>query len=304
MGVITLPRKPRIHFPDAFLHVMARGNNNTSIFDDAEDFMKYLLICPDYLGVMDISVLAYALMPNHIHLLVQVGEEPVSGFMKMVQQKYTQYYNHKNNTCGHVFQGRYKAVLVDSDSYFLTVLNYICRNPLKAGLEKVLGEYRWTGHYEILQGKNYILDKARLLSFFHQQPAEAAREYLRLIHRDDLELTSKESSPESEPRQNGAEAIGLCGDCGGLNSYELLDAVARALEIDKTQIIGNSKNRNASLARKVFIYLIRANVMLTVKDLSLLLNVSEEYISRVYQRLLFARDDDPVKVIARSVVEN
>src|SRR5690554_2788628 len=110
-----MPRRPRIHFKGAIFHVIIRGNNGRKIFHDAQDYKKYISLLAEYIAIPGnlYFILAYALMNTHVHLLIEVRDRPLSELMKIVQQRYTQYYHKKYNTSGHIFQGRYKAFIVE-----------------------------------------------------------------------------------------------------------------------------------------------------------------------------------------------
>ena len=106
-----MARKPRIHFPGAFYHVIARGNQKQTIFLDKGDFRTYIAYLSEYKSKYSFHLYAYALMKNHLHLLVEVGETPLSKIMQVMQFRYTRYFNKRYEKVGHLFQGRYKAIL-------------------------------------------------------------------------------------------------------------------------------------------------------------------------------------------------
>jgi len=127
-----MPRKPRIEFAGAFYHVIVRGNQKQRVFKDAADFQKYLLTLTVYKNRAGCRIYAYVLMNNHVHLLVETQDVPLSKVMQGVNQTYTMYFNRKYRTVGHLFQGRYKAILCDRDAYLLGLVKYIHENPLRA----------------------------------------------------------------------------------------------------------------------------------------------------------------------------
>ncbi len=110
-----MERKPRIEFEGAFYHVIARGNQRQQIFKDKEDYGRYLRILADYKVKYDYSLYAYVLMNNH--LLIETKQIPLSRILQGVNQSYTMYFNRKYETIGHLFQGRYKAILCEKDAY-------------------------------------------------------------------------------------------------------------------------------------------------------------------------------------------
>ena len=113
---------------------MLRGINRQAVFLDEEDnrhFLDVLQLCK---GISEFRVYAYCLMGNHVHLLLQTGKEPLELAMKRISTRFVVWYNAKYDRTGHLFQDRYKSEPVDDDAYFITVLRYILRNPVKAGI--------------------------------------------------------------------------------------------------------------------------------------------------------------------------
>ncbi len=141
-----MARKPRLHLPGGLYHVMLRGNGGQDIFFDDEDrYHLYLLIQQ---GVERYShrIHGFCCMPNHLHLAIQVAEDPLSAIMQNLSFRYTRWFNKKQVRTGHLFQGRYKAILVDADNYLLELVRYIHLNPVRAGIVKKPQDYAWSGH--------------------------------------------------------------------------------------------------------------------------------------------------------------
>lgn len=132
----------RIQYPDAYYHVTCRGNERRAIFrtpEDRKDFFRLLVRSVD---IFDIRLLAYALMPNHFHLLVCTPKGNLSEFMRHFNISYTGSFNRKYHRSGHLYQGRYKAFLIDENNYLLEVSRYIHLNPLRMKSKSRLEE-RW-----------------------------------------------------------------------------------------------------------------------------------------------------------------
>src|SRR3989338_3441126 len=139
-----MARPLRIEYPGAFYHVISRGNEGKAIFKGESDYELFLKTLQDSSSRFDILVHAYCLMPNHLHLLVQTKDSNLSQFMKRLLGVYTIRFNRRHKRCGHLFQGRYKAYLIDQDSYFLQLSRYIHLNPVKAKLSANPEDYRWS----------------------------------------------------------------------------------------------------------------------------------------------------------------
>jgi len=125
---------------------MLRGNGGQEIFFDDEDRYHLYLLMQEGIERFGHRIHGFCCMPNHVHLVVQVAREPLSRIMQNLGFRYTRWVNKKQSRTGHLFQGRYKAVLVDADSYLLELVRYIHLNPVRAGLAKDPVEYPWSSH--------------------------------------------------------------------------------------------------------------------------------------------------------------
>ncbi|MCF6178430.1 MAG: transposase [Geopsychrobacter sp.] len=141
-----MARKPRIHYPGAVYHVMLRGNGGADVFFADADRYRFFLLLQQGIERFGFRVHAYCLMSNHIHLALQVGKIPLSRIMQNLSFRYTQWINWRTKRHGHLFQGRYKAVLVEEDEYLLQLVAYLHLNPLRAGMVESPADYRWSGH--------------------------------------------------------------------------------------------------------------------------------------------------------------
>ena len=110
---------------------MLRGINQQQIFEDGEDYSKFLQVLKDCKAISGFNLFAYCLMGNHIHLLVQEEKEPIEQVMKRLATRFVYWYNIKYQRIGHLFQDRFKSEAIEDDTYYLTVLRYIYQNPQK-----------------------------------------------------------------------------------------------------------------------------------------------------------------------------
>jgi REP element-mobilizing transposase RayT len=141
-----MARKPRLHAPGALYHVIWRGNEQRQVFFDEDDFVRFHALLEEGVSRFGYRVHGYCLMPNHIHLALQAGKDPLSGPMQNLAFRYTQAINRKLGRSGHLFQGRYKALLVDQDAYLLQLVRYIHLNPVRARMVADPVAYPWSGH--------------------------------------------------------------------------------------------------------------------------------------------------------------
>ena len=147
-----MPRQPRIEYAGAVYHVLSRGNRQEAIFADDSDRQTFLAMLGQTCGRTGWQVHAYVLMSNHYHLLLETPQANLVAGMKWLQGAYTQQFNRRHHQCGHLFQGRYKALVVESDAghYFSVVSAYIHLNPARAALFDLrrdqLADYVWSSY--------------------------------------------------------------------------------------------------------------------------------------------------------------
>ncbi len=141
-----MPRPPRLDTTGAVSHVVARGNERRPLFRDDADREKYLELLGEACGRHGARVLAYCLMPNHVHLALQTGPVPVSRVVHDVHARYAQHFNRRYDRVGHLFQGRFRSLLVDREAWLLEVVRYVHRNPVKAHLVSRPEDFPWSSH--------------------------------------------------------------------------------------------------------------------------------------------------------------
>ncbi|HOO33687.1 MAG TPA: transposase [Thermotogota bacterium] len=183
--MFPLPRTRRLKSETGIYHVVLRGINKQTIFEDEEDNEMFLVTVNQYRKQSGYLLLAYCLMGNHIHLLMKTGSEELGQIFRRIGASYVYWYNRKYERTGHLFQDRYKSEAVETDAYLFAVLRYVHQNPLKAGLVKNLEDYPYSSFAEYLglNDENYV-DKDFVLSLFHEDRAQAIvdfREYNELI---------------------------------------------------------------------------------------------------------------------------
>lgn len=153
-----MSRKPRFVLPGVPQHVIQRGNNREPCFYSNDDYVRYLEDLHDAAVKNHAVVHAYVLMTNHVHLLVTPAQpHSIAHMMQDLGRKYVRYINQTYQRTGTLWQGRYKASLVDSEAYLLTCMRYIEMNPVRAGMVEHPGEYRWSSYVKNTQGDNNAL---------------------------------------------------------------------------------------------------------------------------------------------------
>lgn len=181
----VMPRKARIDAPGALHHIILRGIERKPIFKDGQDYRNFLDRLGHVLFETSTPCYSWALMPNHVHLLLRTGSFPIAKVMRRVLTGYAQQFNRRHKRHGHLFQNRYKSFLCEEDPYLLELVRYIHLNPLRAGLVSDLRELAgWakSGH-SVLMGKvNYgWQDTDYVLSLFGKTVGSARRSYAAFV---------------------------------------------------------------------------------------------------------------------------
>lgn len=266
-----MPRRPRLHIAGAFYHVMARGNRKQHIFYGDKDYEVYLRLMRKYSQRYNVEVHGYALMPNHVHMLLRMGAVPIAKFMQGLQQSYTQYFNKAHFTVGHVFQGRYKSLYVDRDEYLLELIRYIHINPVKDGLVEEPTKYRWSSH------RSYFLNKPTFVktSYIKNLLAEYGGTVI-----DDYRLV-----PESLPRPAGAPDDSATVSCRQLffsppGLPEILNELCMVTNIEPGVVLSSGRTQQAVLARRLFAYLACRMAGYPLKDVADYLSCSVVSVSK------------------------
>lgn len=148
-----MSRPWRIEYEGALYHLLSRGNEGNDIFIDEKDRGNFLDAVGEMSERFDIDIFAYVLMDHHYHLLARSRRANLKKAMQWFGTTYTQRFNSRHYRSGHLFQGRYKSLIVQNDSYLLQLSYYIHRNPLRAGIVKRLADYRWSSYRVYAYGR-------------------------------------------------------------------------------------------------------------------------------------------------------
>lgn len=173
-----MARAIRIEFEDAFYHVTARGNEKRVIFKDSEDYKELIEIFMQAKRKYSVIICCYVLMSNHYHLLIGTPNGNLTKAMKFIQTKYAIYFNHRHRRSGHLFQGRYKALLVDKENYFLELSRYIHLNPLRAKVVRRLKDYPWSSYPEYIGIRgSELIEPGIILEEISRNEADSYKSY-------------------------------------------------------------------------------------------------------------------------------
>ena len=201
----TLARVARERSRTGIYHIMLRGINRQTIFEDDQDRIRLLNTLEEYKDICEFIFYGYCLMDNHVHLLIKETKESVSNIIKRICSSYVYRYNAKYKRCGHLFQERFKSEVVETDSYFLTVLRYIHQNPSKAKIVKSVAESEWTSYKEYIERPGMV-DVEYAFNYFSEIRSEAIPLFIEFMNADNedqcLDDVEQISLTDEEVRDN------------------------------------------------------------------------------------------------------
>jgi REP element-mobilizing transposase RayT len=236
-----MPRKARIDAPGALHHIIVRGIARRRIFDDDEDRKHFIERFEKVVSETETQCFAWALIPNHFHLLLKTGATPLSTAMKRLLTGYAMHYNRRHKRSGHLFQNRYKSILCQEDTYLLELVRYIHLNPLRAGLikdMKALDQYPYSGHSVIMGNTLAEWHNAKyILEFFDSKMSVSRRRYREFVIRG-----------ISEGRRQDLTGGGLLRSVGGWTAIKTLRKTG-ALQKGDERILGDGEFVDSVLAQ-------------------------------------------------------
>lgn len=227
-----MPRQARLDAPGTLHHVMIRGIEQRRIVDDDRDRQNLVSRMGRIATETQISIYAWALLPNHAHILLRSGPSGLSSYMRRLLTGYAISYNLRHRRYGHLFQNRYKSIVCEEDVYFKELVRYIHLNPFRAKLVKTLSEldkFSWCGHSVLLGKKNNNWqDRDYVLKWFGNKEDEAKCEYHQFV-----------KNGINEGRRPELVGGGLIRSAGGWSTVKSLRRLGM-LEIGDERILGSS----------------------------------------------------------------
>jgi len=271
---MNMSRKPRIHYEGALYHVIVRGNNRAYIFKSGENKEEYKKIVSKYKKRYRFKLYAYCIMDNHVHMLIEVGDVPLSKIMQGIQQVFTQRYNRKNRSTGHVFEQRYKSYLCDRDAYLLSLIRYIHQNPVRSKLTDGIN-YQWNSHKEYMRNPE-LADVDFPLTLFSGKKNKAIKRYLSFV--GELESKDIQSMNIEEETTEIAKDIEIEHK---IAKEELIRIIEEVTKIKKDEITGNSKSKRISDIRKLYIKNLKKYTDVPNKEIADLLEIGSSTVTNV-----------------------
>jgi len=290
-----MARKPRIHFPGAVYHVILRGNAGQPIFFDERDRYRLYLFMQYVVEKFGCRIHGFCFMTTHIHLVIQSEDVPLSRIMQNLSLRYTKWINYTQARTGHLFQGRYKALLLDADSYLMELVRYIHLNPVRAGMTDSPDDYTWSGHHAYL-GKELLpwLTTDRLLSMFSADVLKARESYAHFVaegigetRRDEFHSGTFEGRILGD--ENFTDDAFVKANQQRSSNYSLsavIDVVCRRYGITIEQMKAPGKARPYSEARAITALLVRELPGLCLTELGKLFGRDIAPLGRAGRRLL------------------
>ena len=280
-----MARPVRIEFPGAVYHVICRGNNRQAIYRDDEDRRRYLEKLSYYCQDKKVDLLAYCLMPNHVHLLLETPEGNLSKIMQAFQTSYTVYFNKRHGRTGHVFEQRYKAMLVDKDNYLLQVSRYIHLNAVSAKLAERAQDYRWCSYGSYLKGNGIVrLKTDAVLGQLNGSKARQLQQYREYVEGG---RGGRLRNPPPEVRQQiyvgdeeFAEAMQKRGKASPTTErrytlQRIVKSVSAVMGIGETELRQRQRGEAIKTSREMLCYVARHHGQVSMIELAKLLQVKE-----------------------------
>ena len=288
-----MARKPRIHLPGGLYHVIFRGNGGQPVFHSDDDRYRLYLLLQEGTCRFGYRIHAFCFMTNHIHLAIQAGDQPLSRGMQNLAFRYTRWINWRQKRTGHLFQGRFKAILVDADSYLLELVRYIHLNPVRVGMVAGPDDYPWSSHRAYLGLETLPwLTTNWLLEQFGATSATAMKRY-RAFVRDGV---NEERRPEFHGAGTDSRLLGddsfmdRCLASVGetqvrLTAQQIVDGICRAYGIAVTELQSASQRRMAAEARAAAGWLARESECVSLTEIASRVHRDVGSISSAVRRL-------------------
>lgn len=246
-------RKPRLEYPDGVYHIIQRGNNREYIFGNDHDKRFIIDLIKEYRDKFKFDLYGYVIMSNHYHLILKLSDVPLQDIMHRINNKYSRNFNKTYNRTGHVFENRYKGILVIDDKYLLSLLRYVHQNPVLAKMCKRVSDYPWSSDrlYRLNNKSNGIVNIDFILDIFTKDRVDAIKSYI-----DFMDENKKEDIGVFED----ADVIGAV-NTRVIDEYiksdtKSLDKILKDVTEDETlynNIKEGSRKRNLSRYKKEFI---------------------------------------------------
>ena len=281
-----MPRGPRVDFPGAVHHVYARGIEKRPIYLDDVDRKSFLDRIGNNLPKWGMRCLAWSLMPNHFHLLLQSDKGCLPSFMHCLLTGYSIRFNERHQRVGHLFQNRYKSPVVCKDGYFRDVVRYIHLNPVRSEIVRSirdLEEYPWTGHRHIIRGGPPAWQDTGLLQTEFDDPRDVTgwvrryREYIEKVPEGPFQAYEvDDGASDCDAGHPGTMGPQEYQESESYKVFaDLLQRIAAMNGVPATEVLGGGRGYTAVRARRELLRECKSRLNISIVQLSRWLGVSQ-----------------------------
>lgn len=280
-----MPRSQRISIPSAFYHVMLRGNDSQNIFFNNQDRLKFCSLLKEGIEHYHHSIHGFCLMSNHVHLVIQLASIPISTIIQHLAASYARHINFHQDKKGHLFQGRFKSILIDEETYLNQLIRYVHLNPVRAGLVTWPENYQWSSHRTYLGLKETSwISQAHILQNIHPDISTARKlfkEFVNIGIGVDVSLEFKEiinqgmKVGKKAPTENTLNKDSLV--LQKISIKDLIEATLKATGLSLVELISTRKAANI---RGILAFLVKEFSHLTIANLAVELNKDRSVLSR------------------------
>jgi REP element-mobilizing transposase RayT len=309
-----MPRPYRLQEKGLLYHITSRGDDRKKIFISATDFEKFLFYVSSAKEKLDFYLYAYCLMNNHYHLLLETNQPNLSKIMQYINTSYTVYYNVKRKRCGHVFQGRFKSIIVDKDAYLKELTRYIHLNPVRAKMVKSPADYRWSSVHEYIKpAENGIIDLDQLKPYMNIESTQY-KEFLRqgidkkgspLVSSHSAGILGREGFVDKMLTAIKEQAINK--DIShkktiyGVDPERIIENVCRYYKQNPSILF--SSRKKPLLSKKIAVYLLKRFSALTNREIGEKFSISYSAVSKIFNDVetLIKEDGEIKKDVGKTI---
>ncbi len=305
-----MPRRPRVFVDGATYHVYCRFAHGARVFAAPEEAERFLAIVRDVKRTDELSILAWCLMPTHYHLAVRTGRRPLWRSLRVIQGRFALLHNRRHKTLGPLWQGRYKARVVEGQDGLNRLLAYIHLNPVKAGLAASPLRYRWSGHRELLgRVRAPLVDVEATLRLYGSRRGAAMQAYAAMVRAVGREAWAAEEpgrlpwwsrgAGEAEeldgPPRPGLDALGASTAPEPVRASleEVLAVVEQATGLTRERLVSGVQDRATVAARELLAVVAVHRCGVRVTDVGRCLGRPADTASRWLSRGSERRLDEP-----------
>lgn len=295
-------RPKRIQLAGACYYISLQGNNRQDIFLSNGDRRYFVSLLRGYKARYELKVYAYCLMPNSVNLLLETGHPNLSLVMQGFNTVYTKYFNSEHHTSGHVFQGRYKALLVDKDHFLMDMTSHVHLAPARAGLPEKPWRYQWSSCAAYVESdlREPLIDSGPILKRFGKSRLIQSVRYMKYI-KDRLKTASQWEPPVTRGLVVGDESFAArleAAPDSPAAAFPAPDAarkiileVAAKNNIDEAKLLGRSQWREITAVRREAIHRVWKEARLGITEIGRLFNRTPSAISQLIRSLENPRDN-------------